>query len=184
MEDAAIVDLYFDRDEEAIACSRDKYGRMLFGIALNILRLREDAEECENDTYFTAWNKIPPDKPTMLGAYLSRITRYLSLNRRKKDEAEKRPQRLSAIESELLECLPDNETPETVFENGCLRETINSFIRVQKQEERIVFLRRYFYGDSIDKIAGRTGFSESKIKSILHRLRARLKETLEKEGLL
>ena len=183
MEDAAIVDLYFDRDEEAIACSRDKYGRMLFGVALNILRQREDAEECENDTYFTAWNKIPPDRPTLLGAYLSKITRYLCLNRRKKDEADKRP-KLTAVESELLECLPDSETPETALENGCLREALDAFLRAQKQEERIVFLRRYYYGDSIEKIAMLTDGSESKIKSMLHRMRARLKEALEKEGLL
>ena len=183
MEDAAIVQLYLDRDEDAIARSRDKYGRMLFGIALNILRMREDAEECENDTYFTAWNKIPPDRPGLLGAYLSKIVRYLSLNRRKAEDAQKRP-KLMSVESELLECLPDTETPETALENGCLREAIGEFLRAQRQEDRIVFLRRYFYGDSLDKIAQRTGFSEGKIKSILHRLRIRLKERLAKEGLL
>lgn len=183
MEDREIVKLYFDRDEEAIECSRDKYGKMLFGIAFNLLRLREDAEETENDTYLTAWQKIPPDEPTLLGAYLSKITRYLSLNRRRGDLAKKRPQLLSA-EEELIECLPSSETPETVLENGRLRDALSQFLHSLKQSDRIVFLRRYFYGDSVETIARRTGFSEGKIKSVLFRCRGKLKEKLEKEELL
>ena len=184
MEDSEIVELYFARNEEAIAYSRGKYGKMLYGIALNILRVREDAEECENDTYFTAWNKIPPERPTLLGAYLSKITRFLSFNRRKAEAADKRPKTL-AIENELLECLPDaGETPEEALISGCLREALNDFLHSLRQEERIVFLRRYFYGDPIARIAERTGFSEGKIKTLLFRVRGRLKEKLGKEGLL
>ncbi|MBQ9467445.1 MAG: sigma-70 family RNA polymerase sigma factor [Clostridia bacterium] len=183
MEDREIVALYFARDEEAIACSRDKYGKMLYCIAVNLLRVREDAEETESDTYLTAWNKIPPDAPSLLGAYLSKITRYLCLNRRRAATAEKRPQILSA-EEELIECIPSFDTPEKQLENGCLREALSKFLRTLKQEDRIVFLRRYFYGDSVAQIATRTGFKEAKIKTVLFRTRAKLKTLLEKEELL
>ena len=183
MEDAEIVRMYFARSEEAIACSRSKYGRMLYGVSMNILCVREDAEECENDTYLTAWNKIPPDEPTLLGAYLSKIVRFLSLNRLKKETADKRP-RIADVEEELILCLPDAETPETVIENGCLKQTLDDFLKGLKRDDRVVFLRRYFYGEPIGGISARTGFSEGRIKMILYHTRIKLKKKLEKEGLL
>lgn len=181
MEDSQIVDLYFARQECALSESQKKYGRMLLGLAMSLLRDLEDSKECENDTYLTAWNKIPPDKPMFLGAYLSKITRFISLNLLRKRTAEKRTAENEALE-ELAECLSTGETAEDAFVRGQLKETLNSFVRSLPAEQRFIFVRRYFYAQPVPVIARDLSFSEGKVKTALFRIRAKLKKALEKEG--
>ena len=140
MEDDAIVALYWQRNEEALRLSEEKYGSRLRGLALRILADAHDAEECENDTYLTAWNRIPPDRPSFLGAYLSKIVRYLSLNLLRKRNAGKRPE-TSLVLEELEECIPSSETVESALEAGRLREAIDRFLGTLSAESRAVFLR-------------------------------------------
>lgn len=183
MEDNRIVALYFERSEEAIEQSQKKYGRMLYTLGFSLLNNSEDAKESENDCYLTAWNKIPPDRPTFLGAYLAKIERYLCMNILKKRTAEKRPTFCEASE-ELLECIPDTDTVENSMTAGALREVINRFLRSLSDTERYIFVRRYFYNEPLSTIAGNLCFSEGKIKSILFRSREKLKKLLEEEKLL
>ena len=128
MEDRLIVNLYLMRREEAILQSQTKYGALLRSVAYAVLSDNEDAAECENDTYYTAWNKIPPDKPTLLGSYLSKITRFLALNRFTKKTAAKRAGQTAPLE-ELYECIPSPDTVESRLEEGALKETIDRFLR-------------------------------------------------------
>ena len=170
MEDEKIVELYLLRNEEALGASKVKYGRMLLGLSQALLWNREDSEECENDTYLTAWNRIPPDRPSFLGAYLSKIVRYLSLNLLRKRNAGK--------------CIPSSETVESALEAGCLREAIDRFLGTLPAESRAVFLRRYFYAEPVQRIAFELGFTQGKVKTLLFRARGQLKALLEKEELL
>ena len=189
MEDKQIVDLYWERNERAIAESDAKYGAFCARIAMNILDNAQDAEECVNDTYLRAWNAIPPDRPVKLGAFLGKITRNLSLDRYKAKKTAKRGNSLFLVSlDELSECIPDGSTG---FGSGFDEETearrigdcINRFLRRQSGEARDVFICRYFYSDSIGEIARRFGLSESKVKSMLHRARGKLKKFLESEGI-
>ena len=189
MEDKQIVDLYWERNERAIAESDAKYGAFCARIAMNILDNAQDAEECVNDTYLRAWNAIPPDRPVKLGAFLGKITRNLSLDRYKAKKTAKRGNSLFLVSlDELSECVPDGSTG---FGSGFDEETearrigdcINRFLRRQSGEARDVFICRYFYSDSIGEIARRFGLSESKVKSMLHRARSKLKKFLESEGI-
>jgi RNA polymerase sigma-70 factor (ECF subfamily) len=189
MEDKQIVELYWERDERAIAESDAKYGRYCVQIAMNILENAQDAEECVNDTYLRAWNAIPPSRPVKLGAFLGKITHNLSLDRYKAKKTAKRGNSLFLVSlDELSECVPDGSTG---FESGFDDETearrigecINKFLRKQSGEVRDIFICRYFYSDSIGEICRRFGHSESKVKSLLHRTRSKLKKFLESEGI-
>ena len=189
MEDKQIVDLYWERNERAIAESDAKYGAFCARIAMNILDNAQDAEECVNDTYLRAWNAIPPDRPVKLGAFLGKITRNLSLDRYKAKKTAKRGNSLFLVSlDELSECVPDGSTG---FGSGFDEETearrigdcINRFLRKQPREVRDVFICRYFYSDSIGEISRRFGLTESKIKSMLHRTRQKLRKFLESEGI-
>ena len=189
MEDNQIVDLYWERDERAISESDAKYGAFCARIAMNILDNAQDAEECVNDTYLRAWNAIPPNRPTKLGAFLGKITRNLSLDRYKAKKTAKRGNSLFLVSlDELSECVPDGSTG---FGNGfddetearLIGECINRFLHKLSGEARDVFICRYFYSDSIGEIARRFGLSESKVKSMLHRARGKLKKSLESEGI-
>lgn len=140
MEDEKIVELYLLRNEEALGASKEKYGRMLLGLSQALLWNREDSEECENDTYLTAWNRIPPDSPSFLDAYLSKIVRYLSLNLLRKRNAGKRPE-TSLVLEELEECIPSSEAVESALEAGCWREAIDRVLGTLPAESRAVFLR-------------------------------------------
>ena len=172
MEDDAIVTLYWQRDEEALRASEEKYGPRLRGLAQRILADAHDAEECENDTYLAAWNSIPPHEPrSYLFAFLARITRHLSLDRCRSRDREK-----------LLQCLPGGERPEEALDLQALGERISAFLQAQPEEKRNLFLRRYWYCDTISDIARRYGLSESKVKSSLSRSRQALGEQLRKEG--
>lgn len=182
MEDREIVALYFARNEAALAESQRKYGRMLYNLAMSLLHSREDSEECENDTYLSAWNKIPPERPIYLGAYLSKITRFLSMNILKKRSAEKRPETVGTALEELEECIPDGDGVEKAFESRQIQAAINAFLRSLSSDDRYIFVRRYFYSEEVKTIAARLACSEGKVKTRLFRMRAVLKQRLEKEG--
>ena len=178
MQDHEIIDLYFARDERAILNTEQKYGSYCKTIAMNILHDDSDSDECVNDTYLAAWNSIPPQKPERLSAYLARLTRNISLNRYKSRTTERRGGGEFALSlDELDDCVAD--TDKSAEELGQL---ISDFLHGEKKETRQVFIRRYFYGDSIEDISKRFTFSESKIKSMLHRTRLALRDYLTQNG--
>ncbi|WP_308682642.1 RNA polymerase sigma factor [Stomatobaculum longum] len=181
MEDRAIVALYWKRAETAILETKKQYGRLLFSISRGILRNEEDAEECENDTYLRAWDTIPPKRPEKLSAFLAKITRNLSLDRYDAMHAEKRGGgEVPLLLDELAEVIADETAFPTDTEG--LSEVLNAFLGRLKPDARTIFLRRYWFGDSVQEISARSGFGESKIKMSLLRTRQSLKEVLEKEG--
>ena len=182
MTDWEIVALYWKRSEEAIACTMQKYGRYLLRLAQNILHIHEEAEECVNETYLSAWNQLPPDKPEKLLPYLGRISRCLALNRYDYLTAQKRSMDFTVQLSELEDILSTPDTPQQQYEREELAAAISDFLRTQSEEDRNMFLRRYWYSDSIRDIADRYGLRENTVKSRLLRTRQRLKDHLEKEG--
>lgn len=181
MEDNRIVDLYWQRDEVAIAHTKHKYGRMLTGISVSLVPSREDAEECVSDTYLAAWNSMPTERPAYLGAFLAKITRRLSISKYRTISAEKRGG-ADMLTEELTDCVPDNYSLEADFENGTLAEALNRFLFRLDKEKRYIFIRRYFFSDGILDIAKRTGIKEATVKTVLHRTRNALKTFLEEEG--
>jgi len=182
VEDNAIIELYFQKSENAISETRLKYGRMLRSISFGIVKSMEDAEECENDTYLKTWNTVPPVRPHILSAFLSKITRNLSLDRYEHIHAEKRGGgEVPLLLDELAECIPDKNMS-ALEQDSELAEILNRFLGSLKKDARIIFMRRYWYGDSITEIAEKSGFSSSKIKMSLLRSRNELKAQLSKEG--
>ena len=183
MEDKAIIDLYFERNEDALKATDEKYGSYLKKVISAVLGNKEDIEECLSDTYMAVWGKIPPERPSMFRAFIAKIARYTALNRYDYITAGKRNSAFDVILSELEDCLSAGDTVEREFEAGILRDALNSFLYSLKKEKRIIFLRRYWFGDSVATIAEKFGISESKVKSMLFRLRGQLKNHLEKEGI-
>ncbi len=184
MEDARIVDLYWARDERAVAESAAKYGGYCLTVARNILSDGEDARECVNDTWLGAWNAMPEDRPARLGAYLAAITRRVALNRWKAARTRKRGGgETPLVIEELSECVPGGESVEARLEAEELGRAVAAFVRTLPDTERRVFLSRYWYLDGVDAIAGAFGFSRSKVKSMLARTRKKLLAYLRKEGL-
>lgn len=181
MEDKLIVDLYWARNENAITQTSVKYGKMMYSTSKSIVGSNEDAEECVNDAYLAAWNSMPENRPTYLGGYMAKIIRNISLGRYDHNHAAKR-HGVQVVFEELEECLSDSRMPEEEYEAGCLRHLLDKFLAGLDEEKRVVFLRRYFYTDSIAEIADRMGMSEGKVKSMLFRLRAKLAEELEEAG--
>lgn len=183
MEDRNIIELFDARDESALDLCKKKYDRFCFRIADRILNNREDAEEIVNDTYLKAWNTIPPQKPESVKAYLGMLTRQGALNRAESRAAEKRGGgQVEIALSELEECLADVGT-DTV-DSILLRDALNRFLRALPPKARIVMIQRYWYMCPIEEIAKNNGMKMSYVKVTLHRTRAKLKEFLEKEGLL
>ena len=172
MRDHEIIELYWARNESAIAATAEKYGNYCHTIAYNILRNKEDAEECANDTYLGAWSSIPPQRPNRLSIYLGKITRNLALNRYKRYTAEKRGhgQVVLAL-SELEACVPSETTVEQTIEE-------------KPKLNRNIFVRRYYHLYAIRDIADAYGMSESKVTSLLFRMRNELRRFLEKEGIM
>ena len=184
--DQDILALFNRRDETAIDAARTAYGKLCFAAVRHILPDQRDAEECVSDAYLRAWNAIPPEQPTSLGAYLARITRNLALNRWEHTHAEKRGRgETAAALDELTECVADTRAgqPDQLLEQLTLTECINRFLEHQKPENRKLFVRRYWYLSEIKEIAGDYGFTESKVKMTLSRMRAQLMAELEKEGI-
>lgn len=183
MEDAKIVDLYLLRDESAIQATAEKYGGRLRALSFGMVRDWQTAEECENDTYVQAWNAIPPHEPRdYLYPFLARITRHISLNCCRDRGRLKRRAYLCELSEEMEQCLPAPGDPEGVLEGLALAEAINTFLGTLSEERRNIFLRRYWYLDSIAVIAGRFGMSRGGVKTTLLRLRRQLRTYLEKEG--
>lgn len=182
MEDHAIIELYWQRQETAIQETAVKYGAFLSGLSWNILRSHSDAEECVNDTYLRAWNAIPPQRPSAFKLWLGRITRNLSLDRWRKAKAEKRSGDLEVLLGELDVCVPAPQSVEKQLEDVEIAAVISGFLRTLSAQNRTMFLRRYWYGQSIAEIAAALHCGEGKVKSSLFRTRAALRETLEKEG--
>ncbi len=184
MEDSAIVELYWAREEQALVETEGKYGGYCRTIACHILNNREDAEECVNDTYLRAWNAMPPQRPTLLGAFLGRITRNLSLDRYKIGRAEKRGGgQLPLALEELGDCAGTANQLEERLEAAELGRMIDQFLRTLPEKDCCMFLRRYWYVDSIQDIAKRYHMAEGSVKSNLYRLRQRLRTHLEQEGI-
>ena len=183
MEDYRIVDLYWARSETAISESDRKYGRLLKSLSYSLLSSYEDAEECVNDTYLDAWNAMPTARPEHLGAFLSKITRRISIDRFRASHREKRGGMGSLVE-ELTDCIPSPDTVEREYENGRLAEALNRFLAAQKPERRVIFIRRYFYSQSIEEIARKLEMGESKVKITLYRMREALRKELEEQELL
>lgn len=182
MDDLQIIQLYFERSEDAIEKTRIEYGNFCFCVANNILKNKEDAEECENEAYWKAWNAIPPKKPDALKPYLGKIVRNLALQRYEYDSAQKRNTELEIAFSEMEECIAGLKSVEGQFDADDLGRSVNCFLHTIDRESRMIFVRRYWYADSIKQISARFGISESKVKSSLFRTRNKLKVYLRKGG--
>ena len=182
MEDKRIVELFFERSEQALTETRQKYGRYLHRVAYNVLQNDQDAEECVSDTYLRAWNAIPPHRPTRLSVYLGKITRRLALDAYAARTAHKRGGGTTAdILEEWRDALPAADGDPT--DDMAVRDALNRFLRQLPAEKRRIFIRRYWYGDPLHEIAAATHATDSRIKMTLSRTREELKTFLEKEGI-
>lgn len=182
MEDSQIIELYWQRSENAIVETSNKYGRFVRSIAINILGNFSDAEECENDTYIAVWNAIPPTRPNIFSAFLSKIVRNISINRYEFNRAKKRNNEYDLILSELEECIASKHSVEDCYAAGEISAFIDEFLGTKKQEIRVIFVRRYWYADSVKDIAARMKITESKVKTVLFRTRNELREYLAEKG--
>ncbi len=183
MDDERIIDLYWQRNEDAISESDAKYGKYCHSVANNILCNNEDSKECVNDTWMRAWNAMPPTRPTVLRMFFAKITRNLSLNRIIAKNAEKRFYgETMLVLDELDECIAGSSNVEREFEQSELIKTINRFVESLDTREGDIFARRYFFNESVKGIAKRYGLTANHTAVILSRTRKKLKETLIKEG--
>lgn len=183
LEDSAIIDLYWARQEQALTETDRKYGPYCRSIAQNILHNPEDSEECVSDTWLRAWNAMPPQRPSLLSAFLGRITRNLSLDRYRAANSEKRGGgTVPLVLDELHDCIPAGSSTEDAVEAAELARLIDLFLRELPERECSIFLRRYWYMDSIQQIAKRCGSNENTVKSILHRTRQKLRGYLSEVG--
>lgn len=182
MEDAKIIALFWQRNEQAVKETDTAYGGRLYSLSNHILRNLEDAQECVNDTYMETWNSIPPRKPTYFYAYLAAICRHLSLDRLDWRMAAKRNVELVTLSQEMENCIPDRRQ-EAEFDRRELRRILEGFLDSLSKENRLIFLRRYLYADTVAEIAARYSISESKVKTQLHRTRKKLLVVLNKEGI-
>ncbi len=182
MNDEKIIELFFERSEQAIAELDEKYGRVCRSVSYNILGNEEDAEECVNDAYLGAWNAIPPAKPYSLLAFVCRIVRNLSLKRYEHNTAAKRNCVYAVALEELEDCLPSHSSVEKELEADELKCVIESFLESLSEENRVIFLRRYWFSDTYEDIANRVGLSEKNVSVRLTRIRNQLrKHLLERE---
>ena len=180
MEDSHIIELYWRREEQAIKESQMKYGGYCSTIADNILHSAEDTEECVNDTWFRAWNTLPPEKPNRLAVFFGRITRNLAIDRFRSDTSKKRGGgQMALCLDELAECIGEDSPIE---DRLALREVLNRFLRELPEKNRTIFLLRYWYMMPVSDIAKRYDLSEGAVKMLLQRVRNKLKDYLEKEG--
>ncbi|MCR8658556.1 RNA polymerase sigma factor [Paenibacillus endoradicis] len=182
MEDQGIVHLYLERSQQALVETKNKYGAYCKAIARNILSNYSDIEECENDTYLAAWNAIPPNMPRKFSVFLGRITRHIALDKYGYNTAKKRNREFEVILTELEGCIASPETVETEYEAGEIASLINQFLYALDEQARNLFIRRYWYSDSIKNLTMRFNMSSSKVKSILFRTRNKLRDHLHKEG--
>ena len=182
MDDVRIVELYFLRDESAIKKTAECYGDKLHRLSFRIVRNKEDSEECVNDTYLKSWNTIPPQKPIFLYAYLAKICRYLCFGKLDYHNAKKRNFEIVNLSDELMECIPSNLTMVEI-EEKIIGDMLSAFLKTLSEDSRLIFMRRYWFSDSIDEISNRYGITKSKVKTSLFRTRGKLKSYLESEGI-
>lgn len=183
MEDTKIVQLYWNRDQNAITETAVKYGNYCTSIAKNILGNNEDAEECVNDTYLNAWNSMPTHWPEQLSTFLGKITRNLSFNKYKHHHADKRGGgEIALVLDELIDCVSDTNTVEQIIDRQELIKAINSFVRSLSIEKRNIFVRRYWYADSVSEIAKDYRMLQGSVSKTLERTRKQLKTYLMERG--
>lgn len=184
MDDNQIIELYWSRSELAISTTAEKYGSYCYAVADNILHSKEDSDECVNDTWLNAWNCMPPQRPYVLSAFLAKITRSLAFNRYNYLRRKKRGGgELDILLSELDECVAARDNVEKGYDEAQTAQVITSFLKEQPKRNTALFVQRYFFCRSISELKKLTGWSQSKITSILYRMRVQLKERLEKEDI-
>ncbi|MBR6472562.1 MAG: RNA polymerase sigma factor [Firmicutes bacterium] len=183
MEDEKIVQLYWDRNERAIAETSKKYEPYCISIAFNILNDRADSEECVNDTWLKAWNAMPPSRPSMLSTFLGKITRNLAFDRFKLLTRDKRGgYGMDVVLDELGECVSGRDEPEQVWQEKELSLEINRFLKGLAEDRRAMFILRYWYAESITDIAARMELTENNVSVTLSRIRGKLREHLTERG--
>ncbi|HCF50233.1 MAG TPA: RNA polymerase subunit sigma-70 [Syntrophomonas sp.] len=183
MNDEQIIELYWQRNEKAIQATKTKYGSYCHTIAYNILGHREDANECVNDTWLQAWNAMPPQRPARLRMFLAKITRNLSFNKFKAKRAKKRGGgEIEIVLDELEECLADKSNVESAYQAKELGQSINQFVRTLSERDGNIFVRRYFFTESVADISGRFRMTPNNVMVVLSRARQKLKTHLEREG--
>ncbi len=182
MEDAEVIELYHRRDESAISETDRKHGPFCRRVAVNILSSREDAEECVSDTWLAAWNRMPPDRPASLRAFLGRITRNLSVSRFRKNRAAKRYPGMERMLSELDECIPERAA-EISADRAALAEVLSRWLDSLPEADRVLFVRRYWYGEPLNALALAEGVPANRLARRMQTLRLHLKTELEKEDL-
>lgn len=185
MEDSQIIELYFERSQEAIHETDRKYGAYLKTLVRRILRSREDMEEVLNDTYMGAWNTMPPTRPRQLRHFLSRIARNLSFDRLDHRTAKKRCPGAEILLSELEDCIPDKRSDvETIWEAKEIGRSLNRFLESLEETECAIFVLRYYYASPVKEIAAKYQMSERRVKYLLSNMRTQLKNHLEKDGVI
>ncbi|MCQ2425820.1 MAG: RNA polymerase sigma factor [Lachnospiraceae bacterium] len=183
MEDADIIEAYFRRDEDAITETKVKFGPHLYNLSFNILKNREDAEECENDTYVKAWNSIPPARPAFLCAWLAKIARNLSFDRLKEKRQARHDADTVTISEEMAECIAAPDGIERIIDDRTFDRVVNAYLESCDKVHRFAFVRRYYFGDGYEEIAKYTGKTKNNVRTMLYRMRGELRELLEKEGI-
>lgn len=183
MDDKEIIELYWRRDEQAVAETDRKYGAYCRSVAMNILGVREDAEECTSDTYVRAWESIPPERPGQLRLWLAKVTRNLAIDRWRSRCSKKRGC-MTVLLSELDECIPDEHGPEQLADAKELGRLINAWLAELDESERTLFMRRYWAAQSVAEIAKSSGVSPNALAQQLMRMRRDLKKYLEREGVI
>lgn len=182
MNDSEIILLFLNRDENAIKQTKLKYGDKLSGLSFKILHNSEDSEECVSDTYLKVWNTIPPQMPDFFFAYIAKICRFICFGKLDYEKAKKRNAQALALSDELIECVP-SRLADSILSEQVIRDTLNKFVKSLSGEKRLIFMRRYWFSDSISEISQRYHVSESKVKTTLFRTREQLKIDLMKEGI-
>ena len=182
MEDAKIIELYLKRNQDAITETDRAYGRTLHGLSQRIVLSYEDAQECVSDTYLKTWETIPPQKPNSFFAYLAKLCRHFSLGRLDWKNAAKRKADVVSLTREMEQCIPDSRREE-VWERKEMVRVLNAFLTQLPEENRLLFLRRYWYCESVAEIAARYGYRENAVYTRLHRIRGQLSAYLAKEGI-
>lgn len=183
LDDEKIIDLYWERSENAISETDKKYRSRCLAVANNILHNMSDSEECLNDTYMTAWNTMPPERPSFLAAFLCRIIKNLSLKKYSYLHREKRNADSAVSIDELSECVSDDECTEESYDVKELTKALNEFLMAQTPERRVIFVRRYWFYDSLSQIAEQCGITENKASVTISRMRQQLRKYLEERGL-
>lgn len=185
LTDSEIIGLYFDRNENAIKQSQEKYGGYCYAIAYNILDSKEDSEECVNETWLRAWNSIPPKKPSKLSSFFGKISRNIALDKYKSDNRQKRGKgEMTAILDELEGCIPDSTATEETVEMKILEDILQDFLKTLSRQDRAIFLSRYWFAMPLKEISRKYSLKESTVKSSLFRSRGKLKNLLEKEEIM